>query len=162
MSPWKRICCAVDLGETTEVVVGQAAALAGWLGAELLLLHVVPQPASSAWDLAPGDEDSRELESSVQHELAYWRDEAQGLARHPVSIHEAHGEPAEEILRFAESHRADAVVVGTHGRRGLERLVLGSVAEQVARRAHCPVLVAHPTEDRGRRPTAETGVYAES
>ncbi len=51
------------------------------------------------------------------------------------------GEPAERILALAHSVEADLVIVGTHGRRGMERLMLGSVAETVLRNAHCPVLV---------------------
>lgn len=51
------------------------------------------------------------------------------------------GEPAERILALAKSLDADLIVVGTHGRRGVERLMLGSVAETVLRNAHCPVLV---------------------
>src|SRR5690606_13617820 len=56
-------------------------------------------------------------------------------------IHARIGEPAEEILRLADEARADVVVVGTHGRSGIDRLLLGSVAERVVRHAGCPVLV---------------------
>lgn len=51
------------------------------------------------------------------------------------------GEPAERILALAHSVEADLIIVGTHGRRGMERLMIGSVAETVLRNAHCPVLV---------------------
>ncbi len=52
--------------------------------------------------------------------------------------------PADEITRLAVEVEADIIVVGTHGRRGVSRLVLGSVAESVVRRAECPVLVVRP------------------
>ncbi len=52
------------------------------------------------------------------------------------------GNPAHSILGLAESIHADLVIVGTHGRKGLERLVLGSVAQEILRGAACPVLVA--------------------
>jgi nucleotide-binding universal stress UspA family protein len=51
------------------------------------------------------------------------------------------GEPAEEIIRLAGKTRSDLIVMGTHGRTGLGRLLLGSVAEEVLRRAPCPVLL---------------------
>ncbi len=50
------------------------------------------------------------------------------------------GAPVEEILRTAEDVRPDLVVMGTHGRSGVARLLMGSVADQVVRRAHCPVI----------------------
>lgn len=59
------------------------------------------------------------------------------------------GDPAERILALAEHVRADLIVVGTHGRRGLEHLVLGSVAETVLRNAPCPVLVVRPKSHQG-------------
>jgi nucleotide-binding universal stress UspA family protein len=97
----------------------------------------------------------------VQQELAYWRDEAQSVAARPVSVLEAHGEPAQEILRLAQVHGADAIVVGTHGRRGLERMVLGSVAEQVTRQARCAVVVVHPASAAVRKAKTEAGAHAE-
>lgn len=58
-----------------------------------------------------------------------------------------HGDPATEILREAKQEQADLIVVGTHGRTGLMRLLMGSVAEAVVRRSTCPVLtVKRPTE----------------
>jgi len=60
----------------------------------------------------------------------------------------ARGDPAEQILRVANEIHADLIVMGTHGRTGLERLLMGSVAEQVLRQAPCPVLTV-------RNPSAE-------
>ena len=54
------------------------------------------------------------------------------------------GRPIDELLAIANQEQAQLIVVGTHGRTGLERLVLGSVAEEVVRRASCPVMVAKP------------------
>jgi nucleotide-binding universal stress UspA family protein len=56
-----------------------------------------------------------------------------------------HGEPAEEIVRYADHHAIDLIVVGTHGRTGVTRALLGSVAERVARTASCPVLTVPHT-----------------
>jgi nucleotide-binding universal stress UspA family protein len=56
------------------------------------------------------------------------------------------GDPAEEIVRYAHEHEVDLIVMGTHGREGVMRMVIGSVAETVVRRAPCPVLTVHPPE----------------
>lgn len=69
-------------------------------------------------------------------------------ARDPIGltyyVHARLGRPGKEILNLANEAVADTIVVGTHGRRGLERLLLGSVAEQIIRDAHCAVFVARP------------------
>lgn len=158
MGPWKKICCGVDLSEFTPHVVLHAAALAGWLHADLVLLHVLSTVPPSALDLLPVGED-RELVCAVEHELEAWADEARGAVGRPVSIFVAHGQPARELRRFAEANGVDAIVVGTHGRTGLERLVLGSVAEIVVRQSTCPVVVVHaPAEEA--RPAARDEVGA--
>ena len=78
--------------------------------------------------------------------------EAQVVGLGIESIHQrvftsvAFGEPAVNILALAERLQAELIVVGTHGRKGLELLTLGSVAEEVLRGAHCPVLVMKPKE----------------
>ena len=51
------------------------------------------------------------------------------------------GQPADEIVEYADNNAVDLIVIGTHGRGGVERMWLGSVTEKVLRRAHCPVLV---------------------
>ncbi len=58
----------------------------------------------------------------------------------PVQHLLVEGEPAAEIVRVAREHQCDLIVMGTHGRTGLQRLLMGSIAEQVMRRAPCPVL----------------------
>ncbi|MBV8530060.1 MAG: universal stress protein, partial [Candidatus Eremiobacteraeota bacterium] len=55
------------------------------------------------------------------------------------------GAPHEEILKFAEREQADVIVMGTHGRSGVPRFFVGSVAEAVLRQSHCPVIVAKDT-----------------
>ncbi|MCE9525416.1 MAG: universal stress protein, partial [Planctomycetales bacterium] len=58
----------------------------------------------------------------------------------PVERRLLAGDPAEAIIRLAETEKADLIVIGTHGRRGLRRVLMGSVAEVVVRTASCPVL----------------------
>ena len=56
------------------------------------------------------------------------------------------GRPTDEIVRYASEHEIDLIVMGTHGREGVARMLLGSVAEKVVRRAACPVLTVHHPE----------------
>jgi nucleotide-binding universal stress UspA family protein len=71
-------------------------------------------------------------------------------------VHARIGHAANEIIGLADEVEAQLVVIGTHGRRGLTRMMVGSVAEQVMRAAHCPVLVMRPTTyDPADRPTIE-------
>ncbi|MFW5921310.1 MAG: universal stress protein [Polyangiales bacterium] len=66
-----------------------------------------------------------------------------------VSVHVRFGAPAEVLDQVAIDYGASLIVVGTHGRRGLQRMVLGSVAADLVRSAHCPVLVVRPTDYSG-------------
>jgi nucleotide-binding universal stress UspA family protein len=66
-----------------------------------------------------------------------------------VEYHLLEGEPAEEIVRLAKSNNIDLIIMGSHGRTGLSRLLMGSVAEQVVRRAECAVLtIKHPIHEK--------------
>lgn len=72
------------------------------------------------------------------------------------------GEPAEEIIRYAASHSIDLIVMGTHGRTGFSRVLLGSVVERVLRGAACPVLVVPPHAQLGSGPSTSSAVAADA
>ena len=78
------------------------------------------------------------LPPHLAEQMAEWLRTA-GLNAVPLS---REGDPAETIVAFAEAHEVDLIVLGTHGRTGLRRLLLGSVARNVTLHAHCSVLVA--------------------
>ncbi len=84
--------------------------------------------------------------------LEEWRHDAERHAHVPVRAVVRVGDPASEIVEWADEEGCDLVVVGTHGRSGIPRLILGSVAERVVRQAHVPVLVArnHARRERER------------
>jgi nucleotide-binding universal stress UspA family protein len=82
----------------------------------------------------------REAEARLQLEKVA---ESTGLRTDHVVLATAWGDPADEILKYAREHAVDLVVCGTHGRRGVDRLIMGSVAERVLRLAPCPVLTVH-------------------
>ena len=127
-----------DLTERSRVILPVARALARDCGARLLLLHVVPTIDLLHFEgPAPIQEPA-----ACETELQDLRERLEGPdLRYPVEIQLRLGDPAAEILRAIEERACDLVLLGTHGRCGLTRLLLGSVAEEVLRRATCPVLI---------------------
>jgi len=144
MNDWNRICCATDFEASSRVATEKAADLAARFGAELTLVHVRAAPLVARTDALIASrgmaaEETRQDEDT----LAEWRASAERRVGRPVRARVLSGEPAAEIVRLAREEHCDLLVVGTHGRTGVPRLVLGSVAERVARRSPCPVLVVH-------------------
>ncbi len=151
MVEFKRILCPVDLSELSIRPLAYAAALARWYEAALMVLHVVPTFDSFQVRAAA-------LGEPVQVVQPMSRDEILTEIRRVVAaagattgrthvVAEAGGEVA-TIVDQATTLPADLLVMGTHGRSGFDRLVLGSVTEKVMRKAPCPVLTvpAQPSE----------------
>lgn len=134
---FKHIVVAIDFGEPAQAALQLAIELSQKFGSKLTLLHVygvptVYYPDNVTWPL-------EELGKAAQTSL----DAAVAKTREQVSQVEGHvevGDPRDRILSFAKESGADLLVVGTHGRRGVARFVLGSVAEWVVRMAPLPVL----------------------
>jgi len=144
---WKRICCPIDFSDASRAAMEIAADLARRQGADLVLLHAYPIPGYTFPDgsVVASPKMMQELADQAERHLEEWRAAAEGLVGAPrVETHTAVGEPAAEIVSYARASGIDLVVVGTHGRTGLEHALMGSVAERVVRRAHCPVLTVRP------------------
>jgi universal stress protein A len=138
----RRILCPTDFSHFTDAALGYASSLAAESGATLYIAHVDEYLASSPvlgeaalnyaapWGVAD--------RSEVRHQL----DQVKPTAS-PVDYEHRYleGNPVREIIAFAEREHMDLIVMGSHGRTGLSRLLMGSVAEGVARRAPCPVLI---------------------
>lgn len=130
------VICAIDVNEFDQEVVDLAASFAKTYDVDLDLLHVTqfPQTLDSAWPPnvpAPNAivQDAQKLKTI--------------LTKVPgVEVHHHHvsGVPVDAIVSFADRNSPRLLVLGTHGRRGLQRL-FGSVASKVMRRVTCPVLV---------------------
>jgi nucleotide-binding universal stress UspA family protein len=140
----KNILVATDFSDLAEAAVRLAADLARQSDARLHVLHVT---------------SSREYEvTSLLMALA--GEIGSGIE---VTTATAAGDPAEEIIRYARRKAVDLIVVGTHGRTGVSRALLGSVAERLVRTAHRPVLTvpsmeaAEPTPTPGEPLRAPTG-----
>jgi nucleotide-binding universal stress UspA family protein len=138
MTPFT-ILAGIDYSETSSLVVQQAIELARQKDAgELHFLHVKPG--------SEGADEGRDVRrAELQEWLAARMTGADGV---PYTVrvvaHEANGDPGHVILEMASELLADVVVVGTHGRKGVQRLLMGSVAETVVRSCGCPVLVVRP------------------
>jgi nucleotide-binding universal stress UspA family protein len=146
----RRILCPTDFSEFSQRAFAHATALAHWYGARLTLLYVSPvMPAVGGF---PPLVSSVALEPlSHRHTAGDLRAFAAPAAAAGVAADVAvrDGSPGSQILEEARESGADLIVMGTHGRGGFERLVLGSVAEKVLRKAPCPVLtVSKPARDR--------------
>ena len=144
---WKRICCPIDFSDASRAAMEVAADLARRFGAELVLLHAYPIPGYTFPDgsVVASPRMMQELADQAQRHLDEWRGEAERLSGNPrVVAEKAIGEPAAEIVSFARGRGVDLLVLGTHGRTGLEHALMGSIAERVVRRAHCPVLTVRP------------------
>jgi nucleotide-binding universal stress UspA family protein len=158
MIPVRTILCPIDLAEPCEPAFRLACSLARDQGASVIVLHVYPPPCCHGEVVAQRPPDG--YRESLRHLLRQYQ--APGLPG-GVDHRLEEGEPIPEILRVAREAAADLIVMGTHGRGGLSRLLLGSVAEHVLRAAPCPVLtVKMPSPERGpaadeRRPEAVRG-----
>jgi|SRR5688572_22702685 len=135
-----RILVPTDFSAASEAALAHGRGLANHFGAALHLMHVGENPFMRAVAM-----DRRALEEAAVRRLEEHLTDAD-RRRGSLAIFEQSDEPAPEILRYANAAKIDLIVMGTHGRTGLARMVLGSVAEAVVRTAPCPVLTVHATE----------------
>ena len=128
---------ATDFSDRSRLALQYAASQARVSGARLLIVHVDEVSTETGEGMLHSGiprEDPGELERRLQNVVPVDFD---GPCEHLL----LEGDPALEIVRAAEEEDAILIVLGTHGRTGLARLLMGSVAEQVVRRAPCPVLI---------------------
>jgi nucleotide-binding universal stress UspA family protein len=143
----RHILCPTDFSDGARRALDQAMAIARWSGARVTVLHVVPPPASAgaapdahmvpSAGVLPTDHDA--LRQEMRQFL-----EASSTPQDGVDLLVREGPSAGEIVRQAELLRPDLLVMSTHGRSGLTRLILGSVTEHVLREAPCPILIVPP------------------
>jgi universal stress protein A len=139
----QKILVPIDFSEGSRKALHYAIALAKQSQGEILLLHVLEMPPvpvqafeTAFMEITP--------EESVANELLQWQAEAGSSA--PVKTLVCSGSASPEIVRVANENNMDLIVIGSHGRTGLARLILGSTAERVVRHAACPVLVVREHE----------------
>lgn len=148
MGPFQRILVATDFSPDAGRALELGAAMTRSFGGTLTLLHVCQMPAYSFANGAmyvPAPELVADILRDADESLRKAKASVTGVAVETVRVE---GEPAGEIVRWAADHGVDLIVVGTHGRRGLKRLLLGSVAEHVVRAAGCAVLTVRARPER--------------
>jgi nucleotide-binding universal stress UspA family protein len=138
----------VDFSEASGRALERAAVLAGWYEAELVAVHVVPLPPA-IFPLAAGVSQATlepfETEAMARDLQAFTAGVAARLPGLQLMVRS--GAAAPVVLDLAREIEADLLVLGTHGRSGFRKLVLGSVTEKVVRRAPCPVLTVPGASD---------------
>jgi nucleotide-binding universal stress UspA family protein len=142
----RQILCPTDFSTPSARAFEHALVLAEWYRAPVTVLHVLPEPVVAApalpYGFTPALVDGS-LRDAVQADLASLVGPANRAGLHALG-ELRDGNPATETVRVAQELHADLIVMGTHGRTGFQRWVLGSVAETVLRRAPCPVLTVPP------------------
>jgi len=142
----KQVLCAIDFSVVSRRAIGVAATISRWYKADLTLLHVAAahEPTmpglgpSPGWSVGTPDESRRARIMEELRRSISGADADADAAHAQLVVRE--GKPWATILQEADRLHADLLVVGSHGRGGFDRLLLGSVSERVVRSAPCPVL----------------------
>jgi nucleotide-binding universal stress UspA family protein len=143
---YKKILVPLDGSELAEAVLPHAEALAKSEGAEIVILRVAVTPDSSMFSRNPAlvnnivREVEEETEEYIKAEVSKLRDEGvkvSGLTRD--------GYVPDMILSVADETHADVIAMSTHGRSGISRWLIGSVADRVVQHSHIPVMLIHPS-----------------
>lgn len=135
----KTILFPTDFSDSSKAALEHATSLARDSGSSLLIVHVydpavvIADTGFAGYPLAGGED--AEVQARSMLEAVVPSDPAVPHAHRLLS-----GKPAEQIVDVAHQETVELIVMGSHGRRGLPRLLMGSVAEEVVRRAACPVL----------------------
>jgi nucleotide-binding universal stress UspA family protein len=146
------ILAPVDFSSGSKTAVEYAAALAKALRSTITLFHVYHKSDLMS-GIVPGADpwaDDKTNQAIARTELEKMRVETERSSGVEVRAIVVSGSPAEQIVSYASRGAFDLVVMGTHGRTGIQRFLMGSVAETVVRHARCPILTIHlPPTDHG-------------
>lgn len=150
----QRILCPIDFSDASRRALDHAAAIARWYGAHLTAMHVVsprfmPMPPVLFAEAPPKPAALTQAEADdiAAHVRAWLAPASQSGIETDVIVEEGH-QPAAQIVARAVSLPANLIVLGTHGRSGFDRLLLGSVTEKVLRKSVCPVMTVPPPAER--------------
>lgn len=146
MKPFTKIVVAIDFSESSECAFDYALTLATQFNAELTIIHVINEPVDLRGFYVPHisfEQLEREIEdSAVKMMDTFCSTKLGNFTNYKSTI--VTGIPYDEITAAAARIDASLIVLGTHGRTGLDRILFGSTAERVVRSAACPVLTVRP------------------
>lgn len=146
MDKFKKILVPVDFSDNSRKILQAAAGLAGQLGAELSVVFVVQSFDDYSGFFVPHvpiAQFEEEMVRSAEDKMKAFVAETLPTET-PVQTRVLAGDVAESIIEHAARTGIDLIVMGTHGYKGLERVLFGSVAEKVVKTAPCPVLSINP------------------
>ena len=139
----QQILVATDFGDASGAALEYGRAFARRFGASLHLLHVMENMF-----LRPVPVDPYQMKAAIMKRLSERLTDEDRTSLHATAVLETSDNTAAEIVEYAKEHNIDLIVMGTHGRNAVERLLVGSVAETVVRKAPCPVFtVRHPEHE---------------
>lgn len=149
MKPFEKILIAIDFSENSDYAFEYALTLARQFQAEMTIMHVINEPVDLRGFYVPHisfEQLEKEIEEGAEKMMEKFCQTKMGdFSNYKTAI--VTGIPYEEIIRKAEETSTSLIVLGTHGRTGLDHLIFGSTAERVVRSATCPVLtIRMPTE----------------
>jgi nucleotide-binding universal stress UspA family protein len=153
MEPVKRLVVATDFSDDADRALAVAIRFARAFGAEVELVHVYPMAAAGVTSPIPGvvpmPPPGPDILDGIQRAL-----DARAIRVRDAGVEcltaNPQGNAADEIVAHANRVAADLIVTGTHGRSGIRKVLLGSVAERVLSKARCPVLVIPPPREAVR------------
>jgi universal stress protein A len=142
MKRFEKILLAIDFSDYSEVACEYALTLAKSFNSSLLVLHVINEPVDLRGFYVPHisfEQLEQEIEvGAVKMLETFCNENIKEFSEFETSV--VTGVPYEEIIRVATEQKISLIVIGTHGRAGLDHLIFGSTAERVVRSAPCPVL----------------------
>lgn len=140
----KHVLFATDFSEASLAALRHVAALARHYGSKVYLGHVIePEAYPSMLRIGPASGTFREADQDIEKQLLYLS-HSKLLEGVPHEILVLHGELSHALTEFIREQSIDLAVLGTHGRSGFKRFLLGSAAEKIFRHARCPVLTVGP------------------
>ncbi len=148
MKEFKKILFATDFSEISEYAFDYAVTLAGKFNSRLVIMHVINEPVDLRGFYVPHISFD-----TIEHEIAlsaekmmdkFCSQKLKGYANYEKCT--VSGIPYEEIIKKADQDKVDLIIMGTHGRAGIDHFLFGSTAERVVRKAFCPVMTVRPPE----------------
>jgi len=149
MKDLNRILVAIDFSDSSDEAFNTALFMAEKFSAKLLLVHIINEPIDLRGFYVPHisfDKLEEEIKAGAEKMMKHFcRNHLKGLGDYETLI--IPGIPYQEILAAAHDKQADMIVLGTHGRTGLDHVLFGSTAEKVVRKSPLPVLTVRLSEE---------------